>query len=216
MPAERQLAHVERLERSLRAAYKQAWPQREIVALLKELLRQEVNPERHPLLRVQLAEALLSLESPSRQQSWQAAKLARSVSKDRISTGTPSSVSDVSWLLARAEAAQGLAHTLLGHYSLARSCYERAHQLDPEDPAVNHNLGHLLACVFAQESRALHYLEAAWRGLPNELEVAASFAQVLSRVGQLSRARSVLSRAGVSNEQAGQWLQAWALRKPGA
>jgi predicted Zn-dependent protease len=162
----------------------------EVVPMLERLVWQTVadsTPGRHA--RTHLG-ALLVTRSP-----WKAARLAHEVIRH---------VDD-----SQAWAVLGLAHTLLGHYRSALRAYRRSLALDPSDPALQHNYGHLLDVIFDRPHDALRYLRAACRALPNEPEVIASYARALARVGNLTEARRWLGRSLPGDHAA---VEAWLVR----
>jgi tetratricopeptide (TPR) repeat protein len=96
----------------------------------------------------------------------------------------------------------GLAHTLLGNYRCARKAYYRALALSPGCPAYSHNLGHLLDVALGRPEAALIHLDRAHRSLPDEPEIASSYAHALLRVGQAELAARLLTRALDGNRRA--------------
>ena len=113
--------------------------------------------------------------------------------------------------LARVYGAFGLACTILGHYRAAKRAYGRALHEDPGDPAVAHNLGHLLATKLQSPLASLIWLQRAHAGLPGNSEVAASLAHALVRTGQCERAVAILSRALGSSREAHRLVANWLL-----
>jgi Flp pilus assembly protein TadD len=109
----------------------------------------------------------------------------------------------------RAWAVLGLAYTLLGHHRCARRAYCRALALAPSCPSYAHNLGHLLDVIFNEPQEALPWLATAFRGAPNEAEVAASYAHALVRCNRWSDARRVLTRALGTADGVDATLDAW-------
>lgn len=133
------------------------------------------------LVRLELAERLLlTPKAPSK--AWEVAALAREVLKHESDAVTR----------ARAHGALGLAMTLLGHYRVARRAYFRGLSDDPSHPVLAHNLGHLMATVFDDPLGGCHWLQAAFRSLPDDREVAASYAHALTLAGLSDRAMAVL------------------------
>src|SRR5262245_13680389 len=88
----------------------------------------------------------------------------------------------------------GVAHMQLGHFRAARRALERALKLAPDDPAVLHNLGHLLDVAFEDPKEALAHLALASRLQADEPAIASSYAHALARTGQKARAEEVLVR----------------------
>lgn len=192
---------LQRLERSLRHAYAQQMPGREVAALLRALLSHPgTTLPAHPQLQLELSECLLRSAKAGASEAWEAARLAARVAKNPECPAP---------LRARAEAAQGLAQTLLGNYRSARAAYYRALRSGSQDPSVAHNLGHLLASVFHDGPAALGLLEAAQRALPEDPEVAASLAHALARFGQPERAAAVLQALGCTSTDIEALLEAW-------
>jgi tetratricopeptide (TPR) repeat protein len=109
----------------------------------------------------------------------------------------------------RAWAVLGLAHTLLGNYRVAARSYRRALALAPDCGVYEHNLGHVLDVALNRPHDALAHLERAHRDLPEESEIASSYAHALLRSGQLDKARKLLALAVKSPEQADEILKAW-------
>lgn len=109
----------------------------------------------------------------------------------------------------RAWAVLGLAHTLLGNYKAAARAYRRALALTPDCAVYEHNLGHVLDVALNRPHDALAHLARAHRDLPEEGEIASSYAHALLRSGQLERARELLALAVSSPEEAATILAAW-------
>jgi tetratricopeptide (TPR) repeat protein len=109
----------------------------------------------------------------------------------------------------RAWAVLGLAHTLLGNYRVAARSYRRALALAPDCGVYEHNLGHVLDVALNRPHDALAHLERAHRDLPEESEVASSYAHALLRSGQLDKARKLLALAVESPDEADGILKAW-------
>jgi Tfp pilus assembly protein PilF len=163
---------------------------RDLVPMFEKLIRR-APPESKmaQLAKLHLAEYLVEREP------WKAALLA----KDVLSRGDDE----------RAWAVLGLAHTLLGHHRSARRAYRQALALAPSCPSYAHNLGHLTDVIFNEPQEALSWLAVAFRGAPNEAEVAASYAHALVRCNRWSDARRVLTRALGSAEGVDATLDAW-------
>ena len=109
----------------------------------------------------------------------------------------------------RAWAVLGLAHTMLGNYKAAARAYRRALALAPDCAVYEHNLGHVLDVALNRPHDALAHLARAHRSLPEEGEIASSYAHALLRSGQLERARELLALAVSSPEEAATILAAW-------
>ncbi len=130
---------------------------------------------------------------------WRAALFARRVLAHRPDD-------DRGW------ATLALCQTLLGHYKFAVSAYHHALTSAPKNPWYAHNLGHLLDVALGRAPDAIGWLKRAYQSAPDSGEVAASYAHALARVGRLSDARKVLTRAmkrGSSRELAAllRWLE---------
>ena len=104
----------------------------------------------------------------------------------------------------------GIAQMQLGHFRAARRAFEKALRLVPDDPAVLHNLGHLLDVAFNQPEEALTHLSLASRLAPEIAAIASSYAHALCRTGQKARAEHVLVRnARLSPGLAHATIEAW-------
>jgi tetratricopeptide (TPR) repeat protein len=166
----------------------------------------DVLPMLHRLVRVaddgsddnlfanlQLAELLVERDP------WRAALFARRVLGHRPED-------DRGW------ATLALCQTFLGHYKFAVSAYHHALTSAPKNPWYAHNLGHLLDVALGRAPDAIGWLKRAYQSAPDSGEVAASYAHALARVGRLSEARKILTRAmkrGSSRELAAllRWLE---------
>ena len=109
----------------------------------------------------------------------------------------------------RAWAVLGLAHTLLGNYRVAARSYRRALALAPECAIYEHNLGHVLDAAMNRPHDALVHLARAHRDLPEESEIASSYAHALLRSGQPEKARELLLKAVRTPEEADEILLTW-------
>ncbi|MEI9951471.1 MAG: tetratricopeptide repeat protein [Pseudomonadota bacterium] len=109
----------------------------------------------------------------------------------------------------RAWAVLGLAHTLLGNYRVAARSYRRALALAPDCGVYEHNLGHVLDVALNRPHDALAHLERAHRDLPEESEIASSYAHALLRSGQLDKARRMLALAVKNPDEAAAIFKAW-------
>jgi tetratricopeptide (TPR) repeat protein len=112
----------------------------------------------------------------------------------------------------RGWATLALCQTLLGNYKFAVSAYHHALTSAPKNPWYAHNLGHLLDVALGRARDAVGWLRRAYDGAGYSGEVAASYAHALARVGRLSEARKVLTRAmkrNTSREHAAllKWLE---------
>jgi tetratricopeptide (TPR) repeat protein len=95
----------------------------------------------------------------------------------------------------RVWATLALCQTLLGNYKFAVTAYHQAIANAPKNPWYAHNLGHLLDVALGRANDALPWLERAYHVAGHSGEVAASYAHALARVGRLTEARTVLTRA---------------------
>lgn len=157
----------------------------------------ETHEPRGRLVRLELAERLLlTPKAPSK--AWEVAALARQVLKHESDSLTR----------ARAQGALGLAMTLLGHYRMARRAYSRGLSDDPSHPVLAHNLGHLITTVFGDPLGGCHWLRAAYQSLPDDREVAASYAHALVLAGLGERALTVLCK-NESRDRAQRLIAKW-------
>jgi len=92
---------------------------------------------------------------------------------------------------------------------VAARSYRRALALAPDCGVYEHNLGHVLDVALNRPHDALAHLERAHRDLPEESEVASSYAHALLRSGQLDKARKLLALAVESPDEADGILKAW-------
>jgi len=173
-------------------------PSSELVAMLRPLVAHTQGHEvRGRLVRLELAERLLlTPKAPSH--AWEVAGLARQVLRHESDGITR----------ARANGALGMAMTLLGQYRMARRAYFKALADDPGHPVLLHNLGHLMATVFKDPLGGCRWLRLAYRSLPDDREVAASYAHALTLAGLTERALDVLSRTE-SRERARRLIATW-------
>jgi Flp pilus assembly protein TadD len=154
-------------------AIAQRLPKRDLLAMLARLVRSAKpgSPEEH-FAKLELARLALD------KQPFRAARLAQEVLRhgpDEVALG----------LL-------GVAHMQLGHFRAARRALERALRLAPDDPAVLHNLGHLLDVAFDDPEAALSHLANASRLQGDVPAIASSYAHALARTGQKARAEEAL------------------------
>ncbi len=134
---------------------------------------------------------------------WRAARLARELLRNPPAGTTHEPPADLVW------AVLGVAHTVMGNYRSARRAHLRALQLAPRAPSHLHNLGHLIDVAFGRPREALRYLRAARDAVPEEPEVASSYAHALVRAGFLDRAREVLREAVSSDAAAEALITRW-------
>ncbi len=195
-----------RLVRSVEWALRNDLPSAELVRMLRPLVK--ATPATTPngcRARLQLAEHLL-LADPDQAAAWEACLLARRVLEVSVDADQRR----------RAHGALGLAFTVLGQLRAAKSAYLDALGMDPSDPVCAHNLGHLEATHFGAPSNALRWLRVAHRQLPDNVEIAASLAQVLTQLGETERARRCLERVLGDEERScalvAQWVAQQAAR----
>jgi Flp pilus assembly protein TadD len=176
-------------------AMAQRFAARDLVPMLENLLKAApAGSEAAHFAKLQLAE-LTVMNTP-----WRAARLARDV----LAGGERD----------RAWAVLALALTLLGHYRGAARAYRKALALSPDCAVYEHNLGHLLDLGLNRPKDAVRYLARAHRGLPDEPEIASSYAHALLRLGQPAEARRLLAKAISDPERAEQLLREWQEETP--
>ncbi len=149
----------------------------DVLPMLHRLARLAHDGSDHSLFaNLHLAELLVERDP------WRAALFARRVLGHRPED-------DRGW------ATLALCQTFLGHYKFAVSAYHHALTSAPKNPWYAHNLGHLLDVALGRAAEAIGWLKRAYQSAPDSGEVAASYAHALARVGRLSEARRVLTRA---------------------
>jgi Flp pilus assembly protein TadD len=182
---------VEELLSDVSWAIAQRLPKRDLVAMLARLVAsaQPGSPEER-FAKLELAR--LALEK----QPFRAARLVQEILRhgpDEAALGV-----------------LGIAHMRLANFRAARHAFERALRIVPDDPAVLHNLGHLLDVAFDQPEEALPHLALACRLVPDEPSIASSHAHALARTGQKASAEQVLVRnARLSPGLAHATVEAW-------
>ncbi len=187
---ERPSPDLERMLTDVEWAISKHFAARDLVPMLENLVRAApAASEAAYFAKLRLSELIVG-DAPFR-----AARLARDV----LVRGE----SDRAW------AVLGLAHTLLGNYRVAARSYRRALALFPDCGVYEHNLGHVLDVALNRPQDALAHLERAHRDLPEESEIASSYAHALLRSGQLDKARKLLARAVKNPEEAAQIFKAW-------
>jgi tetratricopeptide (TPR) repeat protein len=187
---ERPSPDLERMLTDVEWAMSKQFAARDLVPMLENLVRAAPSAsEASYFAKLRLSELIVG-DAPFR-----AARLARDVLK--------SGESDRAW------AVLGLAHSLLGHYRLSARSYRRALALAPECAVYEHNLGHVLDVALDRPRDALAHLERAHRDLPEEREIASSYAHALLRSGQPEKARELLLRAVKGSAEADEILKAW-------
>ena len=163
---------------------------RDLVPMLENLVRAApATSEAAYFAKLRLSELIVG-DAPFR-----AARLARDV--------LVSGESDRAW------GVLGLAHTLLGNYRVAARAYRKALGLAPECPVYEHNLGHVLDVALNRPHDALPHLARAHRDLPEESEIASSYAHALLRSGQPAKARELLLKAVKGPAEADEILKTW-------
>jgi tetratricopeptide (TPR) repeat protein len=190
MTSPTEMREMQKLRGNIAWALNNGLGARDLVPMFEKLISCAPPESKMALLaKLHLAEYLVEREP------WKAALLARDVLKRGDDE--------------RAWAVLGLAHTLLGHHQSARRAYRQALALAPSCPSYAHNLGHLTDVIFNDPHEALSFLAIAFRGAPDEAEVAASYAHALVRCNRWSDARRVLTRALGSAEGVDATLDAW-------
>ena len=187
---ERPSADLERMLTDVEWAISKQFAARDLVPMLENLLRAApATSEAAYFAKLRLSELIVG-DAPFR-----AARLARDV--------LVSGDSDRAW------AVLGLAHSLLGNYRLAARAYRQALALAPECAIYEHNLGHVLDVALDRPHDALAHLARAHRDMPEESEIASSYAHALLRSGQPQKAHELLVLAVKSQEQAAEILKTW-------
>jgi tetratricopeptide (TPR) repeat protein len=187
---ERPSPDLERMLTDVEWAMSKQFAARDLVPMLENLVRAApAASEAAYFAKLRLSELIVG-DAPFR-----AARLARDV--------LVSGDSDRAW------AVLGLAHTLLGNYRVAARSYRRALALAPECAIYEHNLGHVLDVALNRPHDALSHLARAHRDLPEESEIASSYAHALLRSGQLEKAHELLLKAVKSPDEAREILKAW-------
>lgn len=187
---ERPSPDLERMLTDVEWAMSKQFAAKDLVPMLENLVRAApANSEPSYFAKLRLSELIVG-DAPFR-----AARLAQDVLRK--------GESDRAW------AVLGLAHTLLGNYKAAARAYRRALALTPDCAVYEHNLGHVLDVALNRPHDALAHLARAHRDLPEEGEIASSYAHALLRSGQLERARELLTTAVKSPEEAATILAAW-------
>ena len=187
---ERPSPDLERMLTDVEWAMSKQFAARDLVPMLENLVRAAPTvSEAAYFAKLRLSELIVG-DAPFR-----AARLARDV----LVRGE----SDRAW------AVLGLAHTLLGNYRVAARSYRRALLLAPECAIYEHNLGHVLDVAMNRPRDALAHLARAHRDLPEESEIASSYAHALLRSGQLEKARELLAKAVKCPAEAAEILKTW-------
>lgn len=184
-------ALVDRLYTDIEWALSQGLPQTDLVFMLERLAKEAPPHTQHYVYaKRQLAELLV------RHHPFRAARLAQDVLAQQPDD--------------RASAVLGLSHMILGNYRLAEKAYRQALRMVPHCPWYAHNLGHLLDAALDRPEDALRYLLLARRGLPQEPEIASSYAHALLRAGKPDEAkRQLLIAVDQDHERAAQILDRW-------
>ena len=165
-----------RLRRNVEFALRNSFALCDVVPMLESLARASERGSTEWLFAQQKLAELLVEKDP-----WRAAVAARAAS-----AVVPEEDGSHALL--------GLALTLLGHYHAAAKSYRAALAIAPENPWYAHNLGHLLDVALDQSADAVKLLKAAHEKEPH-VEIAASYAHALGRVGRIADAKKVLTRA---------------------
>jgi tetratricopeptide (TPR) repeat protein len=192
MDARRQ--QTQELRRQIEWTLARAIDPSDVLPMLHRLVRlADDGSEESVFANLHLAELLVERDP------WRAALCARRVLAHRPDD-------DRGW------ATLALCQTMLGNYKFAVSAYHHALASAPRNPWYAHNLGHLLDVALGRARDAVGWLKRAYQSAAYSGEVAASYAHALARVGRLSEARKVLTRAmkrGSSREHAAllKWLE---------
>lgn len=183
---------AERLLHDVGWAMRQGLGPRDLIPMLKKLVAHTDPGSDAALFAMRELAKLLLARDP-----WAAARYARMVLEHADDY--------------EAWGALGVALTSLGHFRAAARAHRRALALEPGCPVAAHNLGHLLDVGLGEPERGLHYLALAHRGEPEHVEIAASYAHALSRVGRAAEALDVLSARLEGGEPAARaLLDRWA------
>jgi Flp pilus assembly protein TadD len=174
-------------------ALSQGLPLGDLVPMVERLL-QQAGPDTPHLnyAKRQLAELIV------RKEPFRAARLAQEVLAENRDDD-------------RALAALGLACLLMGHFKVAEKSYRAALALVPHCPWYAHNLGHLLDVAMGRPHEALPLLRMSRRALPQEPDIARSYAHALLGAGREEEAWEHLLEAVDDNrtraaELRAQWL----------
>jgi Flp pilus assembly protein TadD len=185
---------VEHLLADVNFALERGMTAHDLVPMLEHLLRcAPVASEIHRFARLELGRQLLESDP------FRTATLARSVAHERGDND-------------EAFGLLGLALTLLGHFRAAASAHRRALRIAPSHPGHAHNLGHLLDAALGCPSRAIPWLERAFRGAPDVPGIASSYAHALVGVGRIDDARTMLRKyARLDAKSADTMVSKWLL-----
>ncbi len=167
-------ASAESLLHDVGWALEHGYPPRELIPMLEKLVGHAPKGSDAALFGMRELAKLLVEKKP-----WKSAQLTREV-------------------LAYVDDAElwrtlGVALSMLGHYRAAARAYRSALAHDPRCPIATHNLGHLLDVGLGRPERGLHYLAIALGAAPDDVEIRASHAHALCRLGR--RAEAVASLA---------------------
>ena len=192
----RRVNRIDRLVGNVLWALEVALPDSELVPMLEQLLQlAPCGSDGAKLAKYHLARLVVAAHP------WRAARLARELLNEaEPGWGSP----DELWAIL------GIAHTVMGNYRLARRAHLRALDLAPNGTGHLHNLGHLLDVAFDRPREALRYLRAAHESVPEEPEVASSYAHALVRSGLTELARKVLRRGQHPDLDVNHLVSRWA------
>lgn len=168
-------ANAETLLHDVGYALERGYPPRELIPMLEKLVVHAEKGSDAALFGMRELAKLLCDKQP-----WRAARLARQV-------------------LAQADDAEawrtlGVALSMLGHFRAAVRAYQHALAHDPRCPVATHNLGHLLDVGLGRPDRGLRYLSVALAVAPHDIEIRASHAHALVRLGRLDEALASLGK----------------------
>ncbi|MBI3203359.1 MAG: tetratricopeptide repeat protein [Polyangiaceae bacterium] len=168
-------ANAETLLHDVGYALERGYPPRELIPMLEKLVVHAEKGSDAALFGMRELAKLLCDKQP-----WRAARLARQV-------------------LAEADDAEawrtlGVALSMLGHFRAAVRAYQHALAHDPRCPVATHNLGHLLDVGLGRPDRGLRYLSVALDVAPHDIEIRASHAHALVRLGRVDEALASLGK----------------------
>jgi Flp pilus assembly protein TadD len=189
---------VDRIYTDIEWALCQGRPASELIPMVERLMNEAAPSSPHfAYAKRQLAELLV------RKEPFRAARLAHEVLKLRPDDD-------------RALAALGLSNLLMGNFKMAERCYRAALAIVPLCPWYTHNLGHLLDVALGRPYEALSLLALSRRALPQETEIASSYAHVLWACGREEEAWGhLLDAVDGNHSRARQMLERWAAHREG-
>jgi Flp pilus assembly protein TadD len=162
-------ANAETLLHDVGWALEHGYPPRELIPMLEKLVAHAPTGSDAALFGMRELSKLLVEKNP-----WRAARLARDVLAHADDVET--------WRTL------GVALSMLGHFRAAVRAYDHALAHDASCPIATHNLGHLYDVALNRPDRGLRYLATALRVAPHDLEIRASHAHALCRLGRSDEA----------------------------